>query len=104
MVGVSQILEEEKQGLGEAALWSEKRGVVSHHLEGLPGAHRLVEKEAGAGGGLGFPGGSVAKNPPCNAGDTGLIPGSGRSHEPWDTKPMRHNYGVCALKCARCNH
>ena len=51
MVGVSQILEEEKQGLGEAALWSEKRGVVSHHLEGLPRAHRLVEKEAGAGRG-----------------------------------------------------
>ena len=26
----------------------------------------------------GFPGGSVAKNPPANAGDIGLIPGSGR--------------------------
>ena len=26
-----------------------------------------------------FPGGSVAKNPPTNAGDVGLIPGSGRS-------------------------
>ena len=25
-----------------------------------------------------FPGGSVAKNPPANAGDTGLIPGLGR--------------------------
>ena len=25
-----------------------------------------------------FPGGSVVKNPPANAGDTGLIPGSGR--------------------------
>jgi len=24
-----------------------------------------------------FPGGSVVKNPPVNAGDTGLIPGSG---------------------------
>ena len=24
---------------------------------------------------LGFPGGSVVKNPPANAGDTGLIPG-----------------------------
>ena len=32
--------------------------------------------------GLGFPGGSVVKNPPANAGDTGdssSIPGSGRS-------------------------
>ena len=28
---------------------------------------------------LGFPGGSVVKNPPANAGDIGLIPGSGRS-------------------------
>ena len=28
---------------------------------------------------LGFPGGSVVKNPPANAGDTGSIPGSGRS-------------------------
>ena len=26
-----------------------------------------------------FPGGSVAENPPANAGDTGLIPGLGRS-------------------------
>ena len=30
----------------------------------------------------GFPGGSVVKNPPANAGDTGLIPGLGRSHMP----------------------
>ena len=28
----------------------------------------------------GFPGGSVVKNPPANAGDTGLIPDPGRSH------------------------
>ena len=28
--------------------------------------------------GQGFPGGSVVKNPPANAGDTGLIPGPGR--------------------------
>ena len=27
--------------------------------------------------GLGFPGGPVVKNSPCNAGDTGLIPGLG---------------------------
>ena len=26
---------------------------------------------------MGFPGGSVVKNPPANAGDTGLTPGSG---------------------------
>ena len=28
---------------------------------------------------MGFPGGSVVKNPPANAGDVGSIPGSGRS-------------------------
>ena len=28
---------------------------------------------------MGFPGGSVVKNPPTNAGDTGSIPGLGRS-------------------------
>ena len=31
----------------------------------------------------GFPGGAVVKNPPANAGDTGLSPGLGRSHMPW---------------------
>ena len=28
----------------------------------------------------GFSGGEVVKNPPANAGDTGLSPGPGRSH------------------------
>ena len=28
----------------------------------------------------GFPGAAVVKNPPANAGDTGSIPGPGRSH------------------------
>ena len=31
----------------------------------------------------GFPGGSVVRNLPANAGDTGLIPVPGRSHMPW---------------------
>ena len=32
---------------------------------------------------LGFPGGTVVKNPPANAGgDTGSSPGPGRSHVP----------------------
>ena len=30
----------------------------------------------------GFPGGMVVKNPPANAGDTGLSLGLGRSHMP----------------------
>ena len=29
-----------------------------------------------------FPGGTVVKNPPANAGDMGLSPGPGRSHMP----------------------
>ena len=29
---------------------------------------------------VGFPGGTVVKNLPANAGDTGSIPGLGRSH------------------------
>ena len=32
---------------------------------------------------LGFPGGTVVKNPPANAGDTSLSPGPGKSHMPW---------------------
>ena len=30
----------------------------------------------------GFPGGAVVENPPANEGDTGSIPGLGRSHMP----------------------
>ena len=30
-----------------------------------------------------FPGGTVVKNPPANAGDTGSSPGPGRPHMPW---------------------
>ena len=30
-----------------------------------------------------FPGGALVKNPPASAGDTGSIPGPGRSHMPW---------------------
>ena len=31
-----------------------------------------------------FPGGSVVKNPPANAGDTGSISGPERFHVPWN--------------------
>ena len=41
----------------------------------------------------GFPSGTVAKNPPAKAGDTGSIPGLGRSHMPrGQLKPVRYNY------------
>ena len=32
-----------------------------------------------------FPGGTVVKNLPANAGDMGSIPGLGRSHMPWSS-------------------
>ena len=32
-----------------------------------------------------FPGGPAVKNPPGNAGDTGLTPGLRRFHMPWDS-------------------
>ena len=32
---------------------------------------------------LGFPGGTVVRNLPANAGDTGSSPGPGRSHMQW---------------------
>ena len=33
-----------------------------------------------------FPGGTMVKNLPANAGDTGSSPGPGRSHMPWSNK------------------
>ena len=40
------------------------------------------EKVSSISGAGDFPGGTVVKNPPANAGDTGSIPGPGRSHMP----------------------
>ena len=39
----------------------------------------------------GFPGGSVIKNPPANAGDTGPIPGSGRFPGGGHDKPLQYS-------------
>ena len=39
----------------------------------------------------GFPGGSVVKNLPANAGDTGLIPGLGRSLEEGNGNPVQYS-------------
>ena len=39
----------------------------------------------------GFPGGSVVKNPPANAGDTGSIPGSGRSTGGGNGNPLQYS-------------
>ena len=40
---------------------------------------------------MGFPGGSVVKNLPANAGDTGLIPGSGRSPGEGNGNPLQYS-------------
>ena len=38
----------------------------------------------------GFPGGSVVKHPPVNAGDAGLIPGLGRSLGEGNGSPLQY--------------
>ena len=38
-----------------------------------------------------FPGGAVVKNPPANAGDTGLMPESGRSPGEGNCKPLQYS-------------
>ena len=40
---------------------------------------------------LGFPGGSVVKNPPTNAEDMGSIPGSGRSPGDENGNPLQYS-------------
>ena len=40
---------------------------------------------------IGFPGGSVVKNPPANAGDTGLIPELGRSPGEGNGNPLQYS-------------
>ena len=39
----------------------------------------------------GFPGGSVVKNLPVNAGDSGLVPGSGRSSGGGNGSPLQYS-------------
>ena len=39
-----------------------------------------------------FPGGSVVKTLPANAGDMGLITDLGRFHMSWSKKPVHHNF------------
>ena len=48
----------------------------------------------------GFPGGSVVKNPPANAGDTGLIQEDPTCHKA--TKTICHNYQACSLEPVLC--
>ena len=41
---------------------------------------------------LGFPGGSEGKKFTCSAGDSGLIPGSGRSPGGGNGNPLQYSY------------
>ena len=52
--------------------------------QGFP-TERLTKKWFKMGDGGDFCGGAVDKNPLANAGDTGSIPGLGRSHMPWSS-------------------
>ena len=40
---------------------------------------------------MGFPGGSVVKNPPARAGDVGLIPGSGKYLGEGNDNPLQYS-------------
>ena len=40
---------------------------------------------------MGFPGGSDGKESPCNAGDPGSIPSSGRCHGEGNDNPLQHS-------------
>ena len=44
----------------------------------------------------------MVKNLPINAGDTGSIPGPGKSHIPW-SKPVHHDAELMALEPVLCN-
>ena len=41
---------------------------------------------------MSFPGGSVLQNLPADAGDSGLIPGSGRSPGGGNDNPLQYSY------------
>ena len=47
-------------------------------------SHKCAQKEREKKNKRGFPGGSMVKNPPANAGDMGSVLGLGRSHMLWN--------------------
>ena len=51
-----------------------------------------------------FPGGTVDKNPPANAGDTGSIPSLGRSGMPWGNGAWDHNRSARVLQWLKSVH
>ena len=62
---------------------SNGRGACSIPSQGAKIPHASAKKPKYKNRSNDFPGGTLDKNPPANAGHTGLIPGPGRSHTPW---------------------
>ena len=52
----------------------------------------------------GFPGGSVVKNLPANAGDMGLVPGSGGSRMPWSNQVRAPQLLSWCSRAGTCNY
>ena len=83
----------------EKRLRWEKKPVVSRIQAAGKCVHSIIRgnklcstQESKSDGAQGFPGGSVVKNAPANAGDMGSIPGPGRSHMPGAAKLACHSY------------
>jgi len=70
----------ENTGHTQGIMW----GFKNEHTHTHTHTHTHIDR--------GFPSGPVGKNLPCNARDTGLIPGPGRSPVPCATKPESYNY------------
>ena len=60
-------------------------------LHSNTGARHCCHADAAPQKSLGFPGGSVVKNVPANAGDAGSIPGSGRSPGEGNGNPLQYS-------------
>ena len=58
--------------------------IIPYGVTGMSEYNMLTRKE-------GFPGGSVVKNPPANAGDMGSISGLGRSPGERNDKPLQYS-------------
>ena len=75
------------------------RGTRSHMLQQRVWMPQLkIPHAATKGSARGFPCGPVVKNPPANAGDTGLISGPGNPTRLGTTEPVCHNFWAHVLE------